>query len=240
MRTVAMKIVRLHPRKLREVVKHALAQAEKWDISQKEIVKPSVAKALPALGKVLLSEPDLPVPRSFSAEHIVEAYKIILQKNLSMTRVLANRKRSPTASVSSSSQAKEVVDVTSNKSKIDHDEYFELILEQQVKNRVLVRPSTHRPRLWRHKSKTFPSLIVFAAVDGGVRLASPGILWCIDDRNNEVVLIASLGWCSYKKNFRSHKVSPSGLFMPLYATWITWGSHSASPKSLKCIFTLSF
>ena len=121
---------------------------------------------------------------------------------------------SPTASVSSSSQAKEVVDVNSDNSKIEHDEYFELILEKEHKNRVLVRPSTRRPRLWRHHSATFPSLMVFSAVDDGVKLATPGILWCLQEIDQEVVLIASLGWRSYKKNSRSHKVSPSG---PIYA-----------------------
>ena len=121
---------------------------------------------------------------------------------------------SPTASVSSSSQAKEVVDVNSDNSKIEHDEYFELLLATAFKNRVLVRPTTRRPRLWRHESATFPSLLVFAAVDDGVKLATPGILWCLQETNQEVVLIASLGWRSYKRNSRSHKVSPSG---PIYA-----------------------
>ena len=65
-----MEIVGLHPKELRKAVKQALAQGEKWDTSQKEMVKPSVAKSLPALGKLLLHEPDLPVPRSFSTECI--------------------------------------------------------------------------------------------------------------------------------------------------------------------------
>lgn len=120
---------------------------------------------------------------------------------------------SPTASVSSSSQAKEVTDVTSEKNELEHDEYFEIVLKD-VNKRKMVRPITRRPRLWEHHSRTLPALLVFDAIDDGVRLATAGILWIINDRSYEIVLIASLGWKSRKGNNRSHQVRASG---PIYA-----------------------
>ena len=116
-------------------------------------------------------------------------------------------KTSPTDSVSSSSQAREVTDVTSPNAKIEHDEYFELI--QEKAHRVLVRPHTRRPRLYQHKVTTLPALMLVDAVDDGVRLASPGIRWSVYDTTWEVVLIASLGWRSVKNKSRSHQVRPS-------------------------------
>ena len=114
---------------------------------------------------------------------------------------------SPADSVSSSSQAREVVDVQTPNAKIEHDEYFELIQEKAA--RVLVRPHTRRPRLYQHKVETFPALLLVDAVDDGVRLASPGIRWSIYDSTWEVVFTASLGWRSLKNKSRSHQVRPS-------------------------------
>ena len=116
-------------------------------------------------------------------------------------------KTSPADSVSSSSQAREVVDVQTPNAKIEHDEYFELIQEKAP--RVLVRPHTRRPRLYQHKVETLPALLLVDAVDDGVRLASPGIRWSIYDSTWEVVLTASLGWRSLKNKSRSHQVRPS-------------------------------
>ena len=114
---------------------------------------------------------------------------------------------SPADSVSSSSQAREVVDVETPNAKIEHDEYFEIIQEKAP--RVLMRPLTRRPRLYQHKVEKLPALLLVDAVDDGVRLAAPGIRWCIYDCDWEVVLTASLGWRSLKNKSRSHQVRPS-------------------------------
>lgn len=120
---------------------------------------------------------------------------------------------SPSTSVSSSSQAKEVTDVTSDNNKLEHDEYFEIVLKD-ANERKMVRPITRRPRLWQHHTSTLPALLAFDAIDDGVRLATAGIVWILDDRSCEIVCIASLGWKSRKGNSRSHQVRASG---PIYA-----------------------
>ena len=120
----------------------------------------------------------------------------------------------PTSSVSSSSQAKEVVDVTPPGPKMEHDTYVEMLLEQNKKIRVLLKPGTRNPRLLQHKTTTLPALLLYDAIDDGVRVCSAGIQWCLDARFYDVVVVASLGWRSYNTNSRSHQVRPAG---PVYA-----------------------
>ena len=119
----------------------------------------------------------------------------------------------PTSSVSSSSQAKEVVDVTPPGPKMEHDTYVEMLLEQNKKIRVLLKPGTRNPRLLQHKTTTLPALLLYDAIDDGVRVCSAGIQWCLDARFYDVVVVASLGWRSYNTNSRSHQVRPAG---PVY------------------------
>lgn len=120
----------------------------------------------------------------------------------------------PTSSVSSSSQAKEVVDITPAGSKLEHDEYMDQLLDHSKKVRVLLKPGTRNPRLHQHRTTALPALLVFDAIDDGVRVCSAGIQWSVDGRFYDVVVVASLGWRSYKKNTRSHQVRPAG---PVYA-----------------------
>ena len=120
----------------------------------------------------------------------------------------------PTSSVSSSSQAKEVVDITPAGPKMEHDDYVEKLLDQNKKIRVLLKPGTRNPRLLQHKTTALPALLVYDAIDDGVRVCSAGIQWSVDGRFYDVVVVASLGWRSYKKNTRSHQVRPAG---PVYA-----------------------
>ena len=126
---------------------------------------------------------------------------------------LSPDKSSPTASVSSSSQAREVADVTQDDATMEHDEYFETVL-QKCGNRVLLKPLTRRPRLWQHQSHTYPALMVYDGIDDGVRLVATGITWCVEGRQYEVVLVGAIGWRAPKGNTRSHQVCPAG---PVYA-----------------------
>ena len=119
----------------------------------------------------------------------------------------------PTSSVSSSSQAKEVVDITPAGPKMEHDDYVENLLDHNKKIRVVLKPGTRNPRLYQHKTTTLPALLVYDAIDAGVRVCSAGIQWSVDGRLYDVVVVASLGWRSYKKNTRSHQVRPAG---PVY------------------------
>ena len=109
-------------------------------------------------------------------------------------------------------QAREVRDVSSTET-IEHDEYVADFI-QQSRNRVLMFSRKQTPRLWRHKLDARVSLCLTSAVDDGVRLAQTGIVWTIDNRDVEVVFIATLGWKDGGKlgNKRSHKVVPSGSF----------------------------
>lgn len=120
---------------------------------------------------------------------------------------------SPTASVSSSSQAREVADFTDGGSTIEHDEYLSNLLDSNC-NRTMVRPMTRRPRLYQHQPHTHLALLVFDGIDDGVRLAATGLLWCMNERHYEVVLLGSVGWRNRKNNSRSHQVRPAG---PVYA-----------------------
>ena len=80
---------------------------------------------------------------------------------------------------------------------VTHDEYKELILERS-ESRRLVRYSS-RPRVWRHQRRPKPCVCVFDAVDDGISLAQTGVLWLVDDKLYEVVMVISLGWSEVKK-----------------------------------------
>ena len=115
---------------------------------------------------------------------------------------------------SSSSQAKEVVDVSSSRS-VEHDEHVAKVLEDCGK-RLLCRPYTRHPRLWYHGLRAHPSLCRYLGIDDGVRLAATGIVWATDSHHCfEIVLCASLGWqdvgtSRFKKHRKSHKIRPTG------------------------------
>ena len=106
-------VVQVPPAALRKLVKDALAQAKSWDEDEKKIVKKAVAKALPALGEKLIGAKGLPVPKTFSAGRVIQAYIEIYEKHLYLTETLApnhgtsrkRRRRKEDSSGSSSSDS---------------------------------------------------------------------------------------------------------------------------------------
>ena len=109
-------VVNIPQAALRKLVKEALAQAKSWDDEEKKIVKKAVAKALPALGEKLIGVKGLPVPKTFSAGRVIQAYVEIYEKHLYLTETLApahgtsrkrRRKRSDSSDSSSSSDSDE-------------------------------------------------------------------------------------------------------------------------------------
>ena len=96
-------IVKLDPWELRKAVEKAFTQAKKWGSEQKTALKDALANALPSLGKGLVGENDLPVPKSFSPGRVAEAYMNILERHLALTRTLKQRKRDKHSSSLSSS-----------------------------------------------------------------------------------------------------------------------------------------
>ena len=79
-------LLHLRTRDLRRAVKKELHIAAGWSASQMERVQVPLSNALPKLGEVLLKKPALPVPLSFSAERVVEAYRNILERFLLLTK----------------------------------------------------------------------------------------------------------------------------------------------------------
>ena len=190
---------------------HALLHSSEEESPNPGAYNPENVRFSPSILHTPSADADISASQETRVSASQESHVSASQDSLA---TLPRDETSPTASVSSSSQAKEVVDVTSDNSKLEHDEYFEMNKIDQKPNRTLLRPATRRPRLYRHKSDKFPALLVFDLIDDGVRCATPGIIWGVNDTIKEVIVIASLGWNSYKKNSRSHKVSPAG---PVYA-----------------------
>ena len=98
-------IVLLEPLELRDAVAEALKDAKAWDANQKALVRSALAKAMPSLGEKLVGERGLPVPESFSAERMVEAYIHILERHLAFTKILTTRRKSKRRSDSSEDDA---------------------------------------------------------------------------------------------------------------------------------------
>lgn len=111
------------------------------------------------------------------------------------------------SSISSSSQAAETRDQTSN-DVVDQDEFLAKVLKK-CQQRVLLKPHTKNPRLWRHSMDPRPALCRLHAVDDGVRLAATGIVWAVGPTDWQVILCANLGW-ETKERSRSHSVVSKG------------------------------
>ena len=97
----------------------------------------------------------------------------------------------------SCSQAIEEMDDNNDPNVMDHYEFKELIVSKSEQRRI-VRNSA-RPTLWRHQRRPMTSLCAFDAVDDGVCIAMTGVLWSIDARMYEIVLVCTLGWADPKK-----------------------------------------
>lgn len=110
----------------------------------------------------------------------------------------------------SCSQAIEETDDANDPDVMEHDEFKELIVRQSVQRRI-VRNSA-RPTLWRHQRRPMASLCAFDAVDDGVCIVATGVLWSIDGRMYEIVLVCTLGWVDPKCK-KSHQV---GFNQPIY------------------------
>ena len=111
---------------------------------------------------------------------------------------------------SSSSQAHSIDDVSDDHDDMEHDEYLAHTVSKSDTRRIV--RGTCNPVIWRHQRRPKTSICVFDAVDDGVCLAQTGLLWSLDDKLYEVVLVASLGWTE-QRNTRSHNVNYSN---PLY------------------------
>lgn len=96
---------------------------------------------------------------------------------------------------------------------VEHAKYASDLIHKS-KNRVLMHSRKETPRLWRHKLDARVAICLTSAVDDKTRLATTGIVWTLDNRDVEVVFIATLGWKDGAKlgNKRSHKVVPFGSF----------------------------
>ena len=93
---------------------------------------------------------------------------------------------------------------------MEHDEFKELICGKAEQRRIV--RNTSRPTLWRHQRRPHASLCMFDAVDNGIYIAMTGVLWSIDARMYEVVLVCTLGW-SQPQNKKSHQL---GFSQPIY------------------------
>ena len=108
------------------------------------------------------------------------------------------------------SQAIEMLDSNHNADMMEHDEYKELICHKTEQRRIV--RNTSRPTLWRHQRRPLASVCMFDAVDNGVCIAMTGVMWSVDARMYEVVLVCTLGW-SDPLNKKSHHV---GFSQPIY------------------------
>ena len=117
---------------------------------------------------------------------------------------------SPSVDNSSSSQAREVDDMSDDPDNMEHDEYLAHTVSKSDTRRIV--RGTSNPVIWRHQRRPKTSICVFDAADDGVCLAQTGLIWSVDGKLYEVVLVASLGW-SEQRNSRSHNVNYSN---PIY------------------------
>ena len=90
-----LKIVTLDPMQLRKQVTTALAKAKLWDTipGAKDKARPGLVRAMPLLARELLKIEGLPAPKSFSTDKVVETYKDILVRYLSLTECLVPNPR---------------------------------------------------------------------------------------------------------------------------------------------------
>ena len=112
--------------------------------------------------------------------------------------------------VTDTSDVTPIVDASANSDVMDHEEY----LAHKVSGnelRRLVR-GTSKPTLWRHQRRPMTSICVFDAVDNGVALAKTGLVWYLDGKPYQIVLVASLGWAE-QRNRRSSAINYSN---PIY------------------------
>ena len=88
-------IVKLDALQLRKQATTALAKVKTWEMipGAKDKVRAGIIKALPVLGKELLKIEGLPAPKSFSADKVVETYKEILTRYLSLTKCLVPKQK---------------------------------------------------------------------------------------------------------------------------------------------------
>ena len=140
------------------------------------------------------------------------------------------------AADSSCSQARDVGDISDDPDTMEHDEYLAHRVSE-TDTRRLVRGSAN-PAYWRHQRRPKASICVFDAVDDGVCLAATGIIWSLDGRLYEIVLVASLGWTE-QRNTRSHSVNYSN---PIYIILrsATYQGRSIKFNQLKRIVASAF
>ena len=93
---------------------------------------------------------------------------------------------------------------------MDIEDYFEH-KKTGNESRRIVR-GTSNPTLWRHRRRPKASLCVLDAVDNGKLLAKTGLLWSIDGKAYQIVLVGSVGWAK-PRNTRSSSVNYSN---PIY------------------------
>ena len=99
---------------------------------------------------------------------------------------------------------------TSQRDIMDIEDYFEH-KKTGNESRRIVR-GTSSPTLWRHRRRPKACLCVLDAVDNGKLLAKTGLLWSIDGKPYQIVLVGSVGWAK-PRNTRSSSVNYSN---PIY------------------------
>ena len=138
---------------------------------------------------------------------------------------------------SAGSQAIEEMDDSQDRNVMEHDEFKELIVSRAEQRRI-VRNSA-RPTLWRHQRRPMASLCLFDAVDDGVCLAMTGLLWSIDNKMYEIVLVCTLGWTAPRKK-KSIRI---GINQPIYVLIrdaIKQGSIVKFEQLLRCLASVLF
>ena len=74
---------------------------------------------------------------------------------------------------------------------VQHDVYT---LRKIQETSVHFRLRRTTPTLWRHEATCHTAMRVFSAIDDSTRMASPGVVWKIDDHTCTVLLVACLGY----------------------------------------------
>ena len=121
-------IVPLEPLELRSAVQDALSESKTWEGPQRKMICASLKKAMPILGEKLIGEKGLPVPVSFSADRVVEAYGHILERHLIFTRVLLKRRgKRRAASIESGSDDDDGSVTISAKAKVEEQKALKAV-----------------------------------------------------------------------------------------------------------------
>ena len=193
---------------------------------------------------VTVVEPISPQPDVLPSDSEKTIDYELLQKTTTADPAVYTPEHSPSSEngdsvldTSAGSQAIEEMDDTQDRNVMEHDEFKELIVSRAEQRRI-VRNST-RPTLWRHQRRPMASLCLFDAVDDGVCLAMTGLLWSIDNRMYEIVLVCTLGWAAPRKK-KSHQIGVNQPIYVLIRDASKQGSAVKFEQLLRCLASVLF